>query len=89
MIDLVVASSRELLHHRLGDVGEGAVADVVEEGGRGDEFGLAGVEPELARHQAREVHRPERVLEPDMVCPGVDEVCKPELGDVPEPLDDL
>ena len=35
------------------------------------------------------MHRPERVLKPGMVCPGVDEVCKPELADVAEPLDYL
>ncbi len=35
------------------------------------------------------MHRPERVLEPGVVRPGVDEVGKPKLGDVAEPLDDL
>ena len=85
-VDLVVAPPGELLHHRLGDVGEGAVADVVEEGGGGDEFRLPVVKAELPAHQAREVHRPERVLEPGMVCAGVDEVREAELGDVAEPL---
>ena len=33
------------------------------------------------------MHRPERVLKAGMVCPGVDEVGKPELGDVAEPLE--
>jgi len=32
------------------------------------------------------VHRPERVLEPGVVCAGVDEVREAELGDVAEPL---
>lgn len=87
-VDLVVASPDELLHHRFGDVGERPVADVVEEGGRRDEFRLAVVKPELPAHEACKVHRPERVLKPGVVCARVDEVCKPELGDVAEPLDD-
>ncbi len=53
MIDLVVAPPHELLHHRFGDVGEGAVADVVEEGSRRNKPRLAVVEVEYPRHQAR------------------------------------
>jgi len=59
----------------------------MEEGGRCDEPRLAGIEPEVAAHDPGQVHRPERVLKPGVVCAGVDEVCKPELGYVAESLD--
>lgn len=77
----------KLLHHRFGGVGEGTVADIMEERGRGDHPRLITIKPELVAHEPGEVHRPERVLEPGMVCAGVDEICKPELSHVAEPLD--
>jgi hypothetical protein len=74
-------------------VGERVVADVVEEGGVGDEFrprlrlGRQGTAfPEKPKGGSRQVVDPQGVVEPGMGGPGIDQVGKAQLPDVAKPL---
>jgi hypothetical protein len=75
-------------------VGEGIVSDVVEESGIGDELGSglhpSGPEPPALPQEAErgpcEVIDPERMVEPGVRCPRVDQMCEPQLPYVSKPL---
>jgi hypothetical protein len=68
-------------------VGEGAVADIVEEGRGNDQPSLVIGKLEPATCHVCKVHGPEGMLEPGMVGTRIDKERKPELSDIAEALE--
>jgi hypothetical protein len=77
----------ELFHQGFAGVGEGAMADIVEEPGRDHEGTVTVGKPEAAGGHVREEHGAERVLKPRVVCPGIYQEGKSQLPDVAEALE--
>jgi hypothetical protein len=68
-------------------MGEGAMAYIVEEGRGNDQLPVVIGQLEPAARDIGEIHGPKRMLEPGMVCAGVDKKREPELPDVAEALE--
>ncbi len=85
-LDRVVGAVQEFLQKRLAGMGERAVPDVVEERSRIDKPPVFIGEPELPAGDIGKVYCPQRMLKPGVVCAGIDKVGKPQLADIPEPL---
>jgi hypothetical protein len=86
--NLVVALVQAIHHERFNGMGERTVADIMEEGGTGDQLPFTVIEVELPADQVRKIHRSKGVFEPGMVRTRIDQVREPQLPDIPEALED-
>ena len=85
-LNLVMGPVQQRFHKRLTRMGERTMPDIMEQGSSDNEPALCIGEPEPAADDIREVHRPQRVLEPGMGCTGIDEIRETQLADIPEAL---
>eukprot|EP00825_Cyclidium_porcatum_P027303 TRINITY_DN2935_c0_g5_i3.p4 TRINITY_DN2935_c0_g5~~TRINITY_DN2935_c0_g5_i3.p4 ORF type:complete len:122 (-),score=2.03 TRINITY_DN2935_c0_g5_i3:567-932(-) len=77
----------ELLHEWLARMGEGTMADIVEEGRGNNEPALVLRKAEPPARQISKEHGAQRMLEPGMVGARVDKIREPQLLDVAEALE--
>jgi hypothetical protein len=73
-LNLVMGPVQQRFHKRLTRMGERTMPDIVEQGGSDNELALCIGEPEPAAGDIREVHRPQRVLEPGMGCTRINKI---------------
>lgn len=68
-------------------MGERAMPDIMKKGGGGNQHALRIGEPEFPAGDIGQVHCPQRVLKPCMVCARVNKIREPQLPDIPESLE--
>jgi hypothetical protein len=84
--NIVMGAVEELFHERFTCMRERAMADIVEEGCRGDQRALLIGESEPPAGDIGKEHGTQRVLEPRVIGTRIDKVRKTELLDVAEAL---
>jgi hypothetical protein len=68
-----MAMAADRLHQRFDRMRERPVADIMQEGGCPEKERIILIKREMVTEACRQMHRPECMLEPGMVCTRIDE----------------